>query len=82
MSLFKSSNPVLSEKTFQGTIFEGIRDESQMMTVRGTMNKFGLLLLLMMGTAMYSWNSWRTRPASHAAYQCVWRFGGYPHYGI
>jgi uncharacterized YccA/Bax inhibitor family protein len=57
MSLFKSSNPVLSEKTFQGTIFEGIRDERQMMTVRGTMNKFGLLLLLMMGTAMYSWNS-------------------------
>jgi uncharacterized YccA/Bax inhibitor family protein len=56
MSLFKSSNPVLSEKTFQGTVFEGIRDESQMMTMRGTINKFGFLLLLMMATSFFSWN--------------------------
>jgi uncharacterized YccA/Bax inhibitor family protein len=56
MSLFKSSNPVLSEKAFQGTIFEGIRDEAQMMSVKGTMNKFGFLLLLMLASSFFSWN--------------------------
>lgn len=56
MSIFKSSNPVLSEKTFQGTVFEGIRDESQMMTMRGTINKFGFVLLLMMASSVFSWN--------------------------
>ncbi|MBS4063118.1 MAG: Bax inhibitor-1/YccA family protein [Chitinophagaceae bacterium] len=56
MSIFKSSNPVLSEKTFKGTIFEGIRDESQMMTMRGTINKFGFVLLLMLASSVFSWN--------------------------
>lgn len=56
MSIFKSSNPVLSEKTFQGTIFEGIRDESQMMTMRGTINKFGFVLLLMLASSVFSWD--------------------------
>jgi uncharacterized YccA/Bax inhibitor family protein len=56
MSIFKSSNPVLSEKTFRGTVFEGIRDESQEMTMRGTINKFGFVLLLMLASSVFSWN--------------------------
>ena len=55
MALFKSSNPALQEKSFQGTIFEGI-STGQEMTVRGTMNKFGFLLLMMIGSTVFSWD--------------------------
>ena len=52
MDLFKSGNPALSEKNFSGTI---ITDNREVMTVRGTLNKFGFLFLMVMGTAFYSW---------------------------
>ena len=52
MALFKSGNPALSEKSFQNSI---AIDPSQAMTVRGTLNKFGFLFLMVMGTAFYSW---------------------------
>jgi uncharacterized YccA/Bax inhibitor family protein len=51
MELFKSGNPTLSEKTFQSistTYTDG-------MTLRGTLNKFGFMLLMLMGSAYYSW---------------------------
>lgn len=53
MDLFKSSNPALSAKTFR-TI--NITDSSEVMTVRGTMNKLGLMMLLMMAGAFYTWS--------------------------
>lgn len=49
---FKSGNPALGEKTFR-TIT--LTDSSQAMTVRGTMNKLGLLLVFMMAGAFYTW---------------------------
>ena len=52
MALFKSGNPALSEKNFQNTI---VTDPALAMTVRGTLNKFGFLFLMVMGTAFYSW---------------------------
>ena len=52
MSLFKSGNPALSEKNFQ-TVFVGSNSET--MTLRGTLNKFGFMLVMLMGTAYYSW---------------------------
>lgn len=52
MALFKSGNPALSEKNFQNTI---VIDPALAMTVRGTLNKFGFLFLMVMGTAFYSW---------------------------
>src|SRR6187549_709464 len=52
MNLFKSGNPTLSEKSFQGSV---VTDLSQVMTVRGTLNKFGFMFLMLMGTAFYSW---------------------------
>lgn len=52
MALFKSGNPTLSEKAFENT---AVTDLSQVMTVRGTLNKFGFLFLMVMGTAFYSW---------------------------
>ncbi len=50
----KSSNPTLQEKTFQGTIFEGV-ETGQEMTMKGTMNKFGFLMLMTIGATVFSW---------------------------
>lgn len=52
MSLFKSGNPAFSEKNFQ-TVFIGDNDHA--MTLKGTLNKFGFMLLMLLGTAYYSW---------------------------
>ena len=55
MSLFKSGNPTLSEKNFQ-SVFVG--NSSETMTLRGTLNKFGFMLVMLMGTAFYSWKEY------------------------
>lgn len=55
MALLKSSNPALQEKSFQGTILEGLGD-AQVMSVNGTMNKLGIMMVLMMGTTFFAWN--------------------------
>ncbi len=54
MALFKSGNPTLKETAFEGTILQGITTGEEM-TVRGTMNKFGFLFLMMMGTCFFAW---------------------------
>lgn len=55
MALFeKSGNPALQEKTFQGTIFQGISTGEEM-TIRGTMNKFGVLFMLMLASTAFAW---------------------------
>ncbi len=55
MALFKSSNPVLREKAYEGTIFEGV-GTGQEMTIRGTMNKFGVLFAFMLASTTFSWS--------------------------
>lgn len=55
MALLKSSNPALQEKSFEGTILEGLGD-AQVMSVNGTMNKLGIMMVLMMGSTFFSWN--------------------------
>lgn len=52
MALFKSGNPALSEKIFDRAIGTQHTDA---MTVRGTLNKFGILFLLAMATAGLAW---------------------------
>jgi len=54
MALFKSSNPAMQEKAFDGTIFQGMAS-SQAMTVNGTLNRFGFLFLMMMGSCFFAW---------------------------
>ena len=54
MALFQSSNPTLSEKVFDKNRAQ-YGDIDNVMTVRGTMNKFGLLMLLVFGAAAYTW---------------------------
>ncbi len=55
MELFKSGNPTLTEKIFDRSANIDASLQGTM-TVRGTMNKFGFLLLMVMGAAAYSWN--------------------------
>lgn len=55
MALFKSSNPALQEKSYEGTIFQGI-GTGQEMTINGTLNKLGFLLLMMSGSTIFSWS--------------------------
>ena len=54
MALFESSNPTLSEKRFRDTVITDI-PQGQSMTMSGTIQKFGFLLLMMMATSYYSW---------------------------
>lgn len=55
MAIFKSGNPTLTEKMFD----KSLHIESNMqgtMSVRGTLNKFGFLLLMIIAGAAYSWH--------------------------
>jgi uncharacterized YccA/Bax inhibitor family protein len=52
MALFNSSNPTLSEKIFTKSLDQTNTD---VMTVRGTMQKFGFLMILVMAGAAYTW---------------------------
>ncbi len=50
----RSSNPVMQEKIFDKTA--GISSGSQAMTINGTINKIGVLLLLLIAAAAYTWS--------------------------
>lgn len=52
MALFESNNPTLSEKVFQRSMSEPSQGT---MTVSGSVGKFGIMLMLMISTAVYSW---------------------------
>lgn len=53
MGIFKSGNPVLSEKTFSESLLEL---QGEVMTVRGTVNKFGIMFLMVLAAASFTWN--------------------------
>lgn len=54
MELFKSGNPTLTEKMFQSSL---TGERQDVMTVRGTLNKFGFMFLMVMASAFFSWYS-------------------------
>jgi uncharacterized YccA/Bax inhibitor family protein len=54
MALFKSGNPTLNEKYFQQSLQ---LDQSDVMTERGTLNKFGLLFILLLSAACFTWTA-------------------------
>jgi uncharacterized YccA/Bax inhibitor family protein len=74
MSLFKSSNPALQEKSYEGTIFQGIGAE-QAMTVKGTLNKLAFLVLMMAGSTIFSWGQF-TKGGDIKLLLMVGAFGG------
>lgn len=55
MALFKSGNPALSENRFKDTVLDQVVSQDNVMTVNGTLQKFGFLFLLVMGSAFYAW---------------------------
>ncbi|MDO6433751.1 Bax inhibitor-1/YccA family protein [Flavitalea sp. BT771] len=52
MALFETGNPTLSEKIFSKSID---RSSTELMTVRGSIQKFGFLLLMVVAGAAYTW---------------------------
>ena len=57
MPLFKTSNPALGSKTFQDAAvrYGGAIDATNRMTLNGTVNRTGILLICAFATAAYTW---------------------------
>jgi uncharacterized YccA/Bax inhibitor family protein len=55
MALFQSNNPTLSEKIFNKSLAD-VHDGT--MTVRGSINKFGFLLLMVIAGAIFTWRGY------------------------
>lgn len=68
MSLFKSGNPTLSEKQFEKTISVSTGES---MTFRGTLNKFGFLMLMVFAGAFLTWDQF-----AKGANPMTWMIGG------
>jgi uncharacterized YccA/Bax inhibitor family protein len=67
-SLMRTSNPALNEKAFKGQVAIG-----DAMTLQGTVNKTGVLLLCVVATAAWTWGLSHS-PAPEAVYP--WMIGG------
>ena len=67
-SLMRTSNPALNEKAFKGQVAFG-----DAMTLQGTVNKTGLLLLCVVATAAWTWGLSKS-PTPEAA--IPWMIGG------
>jgi uncharacterized YccA/Bax inhibitor family protein len=61
MALMKTSNPALGQNTFsdfaRNQTGGNLIDAAQRMTLSGTVNKTGILLLCAVATAAWTWNS-------------------------
>jgi uncharacterized YccA/Bax inhibitor family protein len=58
MAMFKTSNPALGDKTFRNLSGDGFGtaiDAANRMTLSGTVNKTGILLVCAFATAAYTW---------------------------
>jgi uncharacterized YccA/Bax inhibitor family protein len=76
MALMKTSNPALKRMT--STLAGQVRDASDPMTLQGTVNKTGFMLILLAIPAMYTWNMFRADPAGAAMpIAMVGLFGGF-----
>ena len=53
MRAMKSSNPVMTGKIYEKA--GGVSAGASVMTINGTINKIGLMLLLVIGAAAYTW---------------------------
>src|SRR6476659_7934859 len=54
MQIFRSSNPTLNENIFQKSLQI---DQTEVMTERGTLNKFGFMFLLVLASSVFTWNA-------------------------
>ena len=87
MALSKTSNPALGSDTFSGMSssygsglgqYGGAVDTSTSMTLNGTVNKTGILLVLAVVAAAFTWNQFAAthNPASVSLEMLVGVFGG------
>lgn len=67
----RTANPALSADTFSGLY---VRDRAEAMTEQGTINKTGLLFLLMLLTAGWTWSQFYV--SKDAAALAPWMYGG------
>lgn len=60
MPLFKTSNPALGSKTFQDAVrgMGGAIDVTDRMTLNGTVNRTGILLLCALASAGFTWHTY------------------------
>ena len=84
MPLFKTSNPALGSKTFQDAARDagrlgGALDVTDRMSLNGTVNRTGILLLCALASASFTWYSFmQTRdPASVSGWLMLGLFGGF-----
>ena len=60
MALMKTSNPALGENTFRnlsGGGYGGMVDAADRMSLNGTVNKTGILLVCAIATAAWTWHT-------------------------
>jgi uncharacterized YccA/Bax inhibitor family protein len=75
MASFRTANPAL-----RPTTFESVRtgaDAALSMTLQGTVNKTGILLMLVAVCATFTWNAYRTNPGDSVFWLLVGLFGGF-----
>jgi uncharacterized YccA/Bax inhibitor family protein len=68
MALMKTSNPALNVDSFR--VEQAVSGEA--MTLTGTVNKTGILLICVVATAAWSWNRFFHAPASDTVLPLVW----------
>jgi uncharacterized YccA/Bax inhibitor family protein len=81
MPLMKTSNPALGDKTFRnlpGEQYGGMIDAANRMTLSGTVNKTGVLLICSLATAAWTWSQFMQshNAAAVAPEMLVGLFGG------
>jgi len=81
MPLFKTSNPALGTKTFQDAAvrYGGAIDAANRMTLNGTVNRTGILLICAFATAAYTWRAFMQThdPADVSGPLMIGVFGGF-----
>ncbi|MBS1947402.1 MAG: Bax inhibitor-1/YccA family protein [Bacteroidetes bacterium] len=74
MALFESGNPTLSEKIFNRSLAD---QHEGTMTVRGSINKFGFLMLMVLAGAIFTWREFTLgRPGTMQTFMMIGLFGG------
>jgi uncharacterized YccA/Bax inhibitor family protein len=82
MPLMKTSNPALSDKTFQNLAnsqYGGVIDAANRMTLNGTVHKTGILLVCAFATAAWTWRLFAQShdPADVSGLLLLGVFGGF-----
>jgi uncharacterized YccA/Bax inhibitor family protein len=76
MALFESGNPTLTEKMFDKALSMDAARQG-VMTVRGTILKFGFMLALLIAAAAFNWHLFQEgKPATMQTLMMVGIFGG------